>query len=80
MNAINMAITLSHKRRPSVVPLAAASITFEADRLKRSSTFPPVSGISVSGSSTFAIRNAAGAESTEAVSKCGPSSGPRMPM
>ena len=80
MNAINMATTLSHSLRPSLVPLAAASITLPAVRSTFSSTFPPVDGSSLSGSMILAIRNAAGADSTEAVRRWGPISGPRMPM
>ena len=77
--AINMAITLSHSLSPSDVPLAAASITLWAVRSILSSTLPPVADSWVSGSMIFAIRKAAGADITDALSRCGPYSGPRKP-
>ena len=80
MNAISIATTLSHSLTPSPVPFAAASITFEAVRSIFSSTLPPVADSSVSGSMIFAIRNAAGALITDAVSRCGAYSSPSTPM
>ena len=80
MKAISIAITFSHSFRPSVVPLAAASITLFAVRSMRRCTCLPVADSSVSGSMIFAITKAAGALITDAVKRCGPYSGPSSPM
>src|SRR5437764_212286 len=70
MNEISIAITLSIKKRPSLVPRAAASSTLTSVRGMSTLTPPRVSGTSVSGSMIFAIMIVPGAVMMTAVSKC----------
>ena len=70
MNEINIAMTLSIRCRPSLVPRAAASTTFTSVRGISTLTPPSVSGTSVSGSTIFAIMIVPGAVMITAVRRC----------
>src|SRR5207247_1020125 len=61
MNDTSIAITLSIRCRPSVVPRAAASTTFTSVRGISTLTPPRVCGVAVSGSRIFAIMIVPGA-------------------
>ena len=70
-NAINMAATFSAKRKPSVAPSAAASMTLHVvlGKLRRASS-DSACGVSVSGNISLAMTKPAGADITLAVIKC----------
>ncbi len=69
MNETSIAITLSIKWSPSVVPRAAASTMFTSVRGISTFTPPRVSGVSVSGSMILAIMIVPGAVMITAVSR-----------
>ena len=70
-NATSIAATLSARRRPSVAPSAAASITLAVVRgAERSDSIDSDGTASVSGSISLAITMPAGALITLAVMKC----------
>ena len=70
MNDTSIAMTLSIRCRPSVVPRAAASTTFTSVRGISTLTPPSVCGVAVSGSRIFAIMIVPGAVMMTAVSRC----------
>ena len=69
MKETSIAITLSIRCRPSVVPRAAASTTFTSVRGMSTRTPPSVWGVSVSGSRILAIIIVPGAVMITAVSR-----------
>ncbi len=69
MNDTSIAITLSIRCSPSVVPRAAASITFTSVLGMSSLTLPKVSGVSVSGWNILAIMMVPGAVMMTAVKR-----------
>src|SRR3989440_1833542 len=69
MKETSMAITLSMRCSPSVVPRAAASTTFTSVRGMSTRTPPSVCGVSVSGSRIFAIMMVPGAVMITAVKR-----------
>ena len=70
MKAMSMAPTRSASRSPSAAPRAAASITFTSGRSTSSVRRPAVTGSPVSGTSSFAMTSAAGADMMEAAARC----------
>ena len=78
MKEIRIASTLSARCRPSMVPRAAASITFTSAVPTSSRTAPIVAGVPVSGTNIFAIMIEPGAVMMTAVSRCLASTPNRM--
>jgi hypothetical protein len=70
INANSIAPTLAARRSPSLAPQVAASSTLTVVFSKRTWTAPAVREVSVSGTRIFAMTNAAGADITDAVSRC----------
>ena len=67
---------LSSSSSPAVVPLTIASMVLDACRsVASAASIPPVRRFDVSGTITRLIRIAAGAPSTEAMTKCAAASG-----
>ena len=69
MNPMSMAMTFSERKNPSLAPRQMASMELVVVRGTVAGALAAVSLFSVSGSRIFAIINAAGQFSTDAVSK-----------
>ena len=72
MNAISIAATLSASVSPSLVPRAAASMTFASSFSILKRIPAAVVAVSVSGTSSFETRSDAGAEIRHAAARCPP--------
>jgi hypothetical protein len=72
VKAMSIAPTLIASVNPSLVPRAAASTRFASVRSILNSTPPDVTGVSVSGTISFATSSDAGADTKHAAARCPP--------